>query len=145
MIRRFGEAVRPDVTYTRRPGAYVILVRGGMVLLTHQADPVPEFQIPGGGIDPGEATLPALHREVLEETGWTMTAPRYLGSFRRFTHMVEYELWAEKVCQVFVAQPVLQKGPPLEAMHTAIWMPPAFAIDAIQDDGSRHFLRRVVG
>ncbi len=143
MIRRFGEPVKAGQKYTRRPGAYVILVRGGSVLLTHQAEPVPEFQLPGGGIDPGEDTIPALHREVYEETGWTMDRPRKLGTFRRFTYMPEYDLWAEKVCQVFFARPVLRRGPPLEEVHSAVWMSPALAMDAVENDGDRMFLRRV--
>ncbi len=143
MIRRFGEPVKADQKYTQRPGAYVILVRDGSVLLTHQAEPVPEFQLPGGGIDPGEATLPALHREVLEETGWSMDQPRRLGVFRRFTFMPEYDLWAEKVCQVFLARPILRRGPPLEEGHSAVWMSPSLAIEAVENEGDRSFLLRV--
>lgn len=143
MIRRIGEPVKAGMRYTRRPGAYVILERDGMVLLTHQMEPEPEFQIPGGGIDPGEHVIPALHREVLEETGWTMAAPLRLGAFRRFTYMPEYDLWAEKVCQVFISRPILRQGPPLEKGHTAVWLPPVAAIEAVENDGDRMFLRGV--
>ena len=38
------------------------------LLLTHQNAPEPEFQLPGGGIDPDEHPIKALHREVMEET-----------------------------------------------------------------------------
>lgn len=145
MIRRVGETIQPNRTYTRRPGAYVILVRGGHVLLTHQAEPKPEFQLPGGGIDPGEDPIPALHREVYEETGWSMAPPRRLGAFRRYTYMPEYDLWAEKLCHVFLARPVLRRGPPFEPGHTAVWMSPALAIDAVGNDGDRMFLGRVFG
>ena len=70
MIRRYGEPVVAGQIYRRRPGVYAILLRGDDILLTHQAEPDNEFQLPGGGIDPGEHPLPALHREVMEETGW---------------------------------------------------------------------------
>ncbi|HAW49319.1 MAG TPA: NUDIX hydrolase, partial [Roseovarius sp.] len=69
MIRRFGESPRPDVAYRLRPGAYAILPHRGRLLVTHQADPLPELQLPGGGIDPGESPVQALYREVFEETG----------------------------------------------------------------------------
>lgn len=141
MIRRHGDPIHPGRKYTFRPGVYAILPRGRDVLLTHQAEPVPEFQLPGGGIDPGESSLAALHREVLEETGWRIAAPRRLGAFRRFTYMPEYELWAEKVCHVYVAHPVRQVMEPSEPGHTALWAPHPVAVDLVGNDGDRSFLR----
>ena len=85
---------------------------GDHILATHQAEPVPEIQLPGGGIDKGEQPIPALHREVYEETGWKIAVTRQLGAFRRFTYMPEYDLWAEKLCTVYLARPVLRLGPP---------------------------------
>ena len=112
MIRRYGEPVQPGQRYTRRPGVYAVLLQGDHILSTHQAAPVPEFQLPGGGIDPGEHPIPALHREVIEETGWKIAVTRHLGVFRRFTYMPEYDLWAEKLCTVYLAHPVRRLGPP---------------------------------
>jgi 8-oxo-dGTP diphosphatase len=80
-MRRWGEAVVRERRYRRRPGAYAILWRDGAVLLTLQAEPRPEAQLPGGGIDAGESPLAALHREVREETGWTIAGARRLGAF----------------------------------------------------------------
>ncbi|MDP5348320.1 MAG: NUDIX hydrolase [Paracoccaceae bacterium] len=140
MIRRFGESPRVGQSYRRRPGAYAILLRGADILLTHQADPWPEFQLPGGGIDPGESPLAALHREVFEETGWSIAAPRRIGTFRRFTYMPEYDLWAEKLCMIYLARPVRRIGPPSEAGHTALWMPPEIAADKLGNAGDRHFV-----
>ena len=95
MIKRFGAAPKQGIRYKLRPGAYAILVKNGRVLLTFQDAPFEEFQLPGGGIDPGEHILPALRREVIEETGWTIGAPTKIGAFRRFVFMPEYEIWAE--------------------------------------------------
>ncbi len=82
MIPRYGPPPGRQ-NYRLRPGAYAVLIRGDRVLLTFQHQPTPEFQLPGGGIDPGESPLAALHREVLEETGWTIATPRRLGAYRR--------------------------------------------------------------
>ena len=144
MIRRFGETPRPGQVYKRRPGAYAILTRGTDLLLTHQSEPLPEFQLPGGGIDPGESPLAALHREVFEETGWTITAPRRVGTFRRFTYMPEYDLWAEKLCMIYIARPVRQIGPPSEQGHMALWMPPETAAQKLGNEGDRHFVSRLL-
>jgi 8-oxo-dGTP diphosphatase len=140
MIPRIGEPVRPAQRYIHRPGAYAVLIRNGKVLLTHQSEPEPEFQLPGGGIDPGEHPLPALHREIVEETGWRVGRLRRVGAFRRFTYMPEYDLWAEKVCHVYIGRPARQVGPPTEAHHTAIWAAPAVAAEIVGNDGDRHFL-----
>ena len=59
MIRRFGDRPITGQKYIMRPGAYAILPLEHQLLLTHQANPEPEIQIPGGGIDPGENQLHA--------------------------------------------------------------------------------------
>ncbi|MGJ8609766.1 MAG: NUDIX domain-containing protein [Octadecabacter sp.] len=129
--------------YTLRPGAYVILQRGRDVLLTVQDGTrleYPEIQLPGGGIDAGEQVIPALHREVMEETGWTMDRPVRIGAYRRFVFMPDYDMWAEKVCTIYWSQPVRRLGPPLEEMHTAIWVPMAEAPTLLANEGDAAFV-----
>lgn len=145
MIRRFGGAPRADVQYTRRPGVYAILPRDGRLLVTYQSEPYPELQLPGGGIDPGEGPIQALHREVFEETGWKIGAVRRVGTFRRFTYMPEYDLWAEKLCMIYLARPVRPHGPPLEAGHQAVWTDPDIAARELCNAGDRHFVSRLWG
>lgn len=140
MIRRFGEPPVRGQRYGIRHGVYAVLLRDRDVLLTHQAEPEPEFQLPGGGIDPGESPLRALHREVGEETGWMIAAPRRIGAFRRFVYMPEYDKWAEKLCAVYLARPTRRLGPPTEPGHRAVWMPIAAAAPLLGNDGDRHFL-----
>lgn len=144
MNRRFGESPEKGRTYRRRHGVYAVLWLAGDVLVTHQAEPIPEVQLPGGGIDAGESPLQALHREVYEETGWHITALRRLGVYRRFTFMPDYDLWAEKLCAIYLARPTRRIGPPSEPGHSALWMPAATAVTALDNDGDRAFLRRVV-
>lgn len=144
MIPRYGNPPMRRA-YVHRPGVYAILPRAGRVLVTHQSEPVPEFQLPGGGIDPGEQPLPALVREVREETGWTIARPRRLGTYRRFSFMPEYDLWAEKVCHVYIAHPVRAVGPPGEPGHLAIWMDVDDAVAHVASEGDSAFLRSALG
>lgn len=139
-MRRFGEPVVPGKTYVTRIGAYAIIRDGDDVLVTEQADPGPEIQLPGGGIDPGEGVLAALHRECFEETGWHIQVIRRLGAFQRFAYMPEYDLWARKVCHIYLARPTLRRGPPTEPGHRALWMPIPTAVALLGNDGDRHFL-----
>jgi 8-oxo-dGTP diphosphatase len=139
-MRRYGEPVRFDRAYRVRPGVYAVIRDGADVLITEQAEPEPEFQLPGGGLDPGESALPALHRECLEETGWRIRVLRRIGAFQRFTYMPEYDLWAQKVCHVYLARPTLRRGEPAEAGHRAIWAPLAVAARLVANEGDRAFL-----
>lgn len=143
MIRRFGEAPQPGRRYVRRPGAYALLPRDGALLITCQMADTPDLQLPGGGIDPGESPVSALHREVFEETGWRIATPRRIGAFRRFVYMPEYDLWAEKICLIYLAQPVLQLGPPTEPDHRAMWMDLEVAAHMLGNGGDRHFAQRL--
>lgn len=138
MIPRFGPPPgrRP---YRLRPGAYALLVRDGSALLTFQQAPEPEFQLPGGGIDPGESQLAALHREVREETGFSIGQPRRLGSYRRFCYLPDYGFWAEKLCHIWMARPLTRLGPPSEPGHSAHWLALEALPSRLADPGSRAF------
>ncbi|MEE9388205.1 MAG: NUDIX hydrolase [Paracoccaceae bacterium] len=139
VIRRYGRTIA-NQRYVLRPGAYAILPRGRSLLLTFQQEPFWEYQLPGGGIDPGESPIAALHREVFEETGWRIAAPRRIGAFRRFIYMPEYELWAEKLCHIYVARPVRSHGPPIESGHTAVWTSADDAANILHDEASQSFI-----
>jgi len=145
MIRRFGEPPAANTRYTVRAGVYAILPRAGRVLLTFQAGEFNEFQLPGGGIDFGEHPIAALHREVIEETGWTISKPRKLGTFKKYTYMPEYEIWAEKVCSIYLAKPIRRLSDPLEKDHTDIWVTPEKAMLDLHNAGDRHFAALVFG
>ncbi len=142
MIRRFGAPPEAARSYIRRPGAYGLLPLGKRLLLTCQTAPEPDLQLPGGGIDPGESPVAALHREVLEETGWHIAAPRRVGAFREFVYMPEYDQWAEKICLIFVARPVLRLGSPSEPNHEICWMGPEAAGKELSNVGNRYFARQ---
>ncbi|MEM6886616.1 MAG: NUDIX hydrolase [Pseudomonadota bacterium] len=145
MIRRIGHAPDAKRNYTLRVGAYAILPLGDRVLLTGQVAGELDIQLPGGGVDPGESQLQALHREVLEETGWTIARPKRLGAFRRFVFMPEYDLWAEKLCHIYVAHPVYRRADPLEEDHITLSLKPADAIHVLENDGDRMLLSRYFG
>ncbi|MDO8881438.1 MAG: NUDIX hydrolase [Pseudotabrizicola sp.] len=139
-MRRYGEPVKAGQKYRPRPGVYAVLLDGNRLLTTYQAEPIPEYQLPGGGIDPGEHPIPALHREVLEETGWKIEVTRKMGVYRRFTYMPDYDKWAEKICTIYLARPILRLGPPSEPGHSAIWMSAEHAVGQISNVGDRAFL-----
>ena len=143
MIRRFDEPQQPERRYTTRPGVYAVLLRDDRLLITFQAQPLPEYQLPGGGVDPGESTLVALHREVREETGFSMSVTRRLGAFQRYTFMPEYDMWARKTCQIYLCRPARQLYEPLEAHHSSLWVTLSEAAEILGNSGDRHFVENL--
>jgi 8-oxo-dGTP diphosphatase len=145
MIRRVGSPPHSDRSYRLRHGVYAILPRAGGLLVTLQHAPQPELQLPGGGVDPGESPLRALHREVMEETGWIIASPRRVGAFRRFAYMPEYDIWAEKLCTIYTARPVRAVCAPTEEGHTPLTVSLADAAAELGNPGDRLFVSRWAG
>lgn len=144
-MRRFDDWPKQGQTYTRRPGVYAILPMEGGILATFQGAQHQEYQLPGGGIDAGEHPIAALHREVLEETGWVIAAPKFEFRFKRYTFMPEYNLWAEKICTIYVARPVRCLGPAREADHTAVQLDAVTAMSHLAVSGDRFAVSRYFG
>jgi 8-oxo-dGTP pyrophosphatase MutT (NUDIX family) len=73
----------PAANVQRREGADA-LVRDarGRVLLVRRADDG-RWAMPGGWVDPGETPEQAVVREVVEETGLRVSAPRLLNTKQR--------------------------------------------------------------
>lgn len=62
------DATTPKPT---RSGARGIIWHEGKIILLHYQG-FNHYVLPGGGIEPGETALEAFHREILEETGYTV-------------------------------------------------------------------------
>ncbi|MEM6973931.1 MAG: NUDIX domain-containing protein [Pseudomonadota bacterium] len=138
MIPRLGEPWLPGRPYRDRPGAYAVILgrgrhRGRLLCVAERA----ELQLPGGGIDPGESPLQALHREVWEETGWRIAPRRLIARFQRYLFMPDYGYWARKSQAIYLAEAVCSLGPPQEPDHSVHWLTPAEAVARLGVEGDR--------
>jgi 8-oxo-dGTP diphosphatase len=57
--------------------------------------------------------------------------------------MPEYDLWAEKLCTIYIARPTIRIGPPIEPGHEAIWMPKDVALQLLFNEGDAHFVAQL--
>lgn len=151
-MRRIGEPFRRK-PYRDRIGAYAVIAGrlagrspGGLAgrdrLLV--VDQKGELQLPGGGVDPGESPLQALHREVGEETGWRIAAPRRIGAFQRFAWLPDYGYWARKVQLIYLARAVHPLPIALEPGHRPLWLSAADAARRLDIEGDREVVRRAL-
>lgn len=140
-MRRIGESWLPEKPYRDRPGVYALICGPRGLLCVRQAG---ELQLPGGGIERDEHPLAALHREVLEETGWTIAAPRRIDAFQRYNWMPDYTMWARKVQAIYLARAVRRRGPPSEADHEPLWLSPEVARRRLDVAGDREVVRRAL-
>ena len=80
------EASDQPISYTRRAARAVLFNAAGQVAIMHFTA-TGSYKLPGGGIDEGEDTVAALHREIREETGYKITDIKELGE------VVEYRYY----------------------------------------------------
>ncbi|NJP53292.1 NUDIX hydrolase [Streptomyces sp. SBST2-5] len=61
--------------------AYAVVVQDGRILLARSPGPggVPEWVMPGGGMEHGEDPYDTVRREVMEETGYRIEVTGLLG------------------------------------------------------------------
>lgn len=74
----------PVIAVEDRPsvfGAATVIVRDGRVLLVHHTYGELNWELPGGGADPGESAEQAALREALEEVGVALTIERMTGVY----------------------------------------------------------------
>jgi 8-oxo-dGTP pyrophosphatase MutT (NUDIX family) len=114
----------------KRNSSKAIIVRDGKILLTVNSDDQGDFYLlPGGGQKHGETLHQTLKREVLEETGWTVTVKElllvrdYIGANHEFA---QWDADAHQTEFMFEARPVRHLGNPLlqDAWQTGMeWVP----------------------
>ncbi len=142
-MRRYGEPVVRGQAYRDRPGAYGVIVEGDAMLLVGELNPKIghlDVQMPGGGIDAGESPTQALHREVMEETGYRIAIERRIAQYQRYCYMPDYDMWARKIANIFLCRPISRTGTPDPLTQDVYWVPLDQAAEFITNPADSQFL-----
>ncbi len=129
---QFGQQVAGE-KYLRRPGAYGLIVRDDRVAVTIWRGGV---YLPGGGIDEGETAEQALHREVMEEIGWTIEIIAEVGRSQQFVRSQVVDAYFNKIQTFYTARPLEQVSSESEPEHELIWMPLAEAAVRLTEESN---------
>lgn len=118
-----------------RAGAYALIVRDGLILLTHiNSGPFKGlWHLPGGGIEFSETPLQALHRELMEETGLKLLDPILLTTVSNHSTAPRYHY----VGLVYRVNTFISSG--IMPQDEARW----FAIDALDFSQTTPFVRQL--
>ena len=117
-MKTFGRK-EPHLSYYTRPGAYLIAVENGFVILVETPK---GYFLPGGGLDTDETHKACIHRECLEELGYTVTIHEKLAEAEMYTihpiigpfHPVQY---------YYTGELREQAGEPAEHDHRMVRLP----------------------
>ena len=132
---QFGQR-EPGVAYRDRPAAFGIALRDGriaMVKVTVEGQGT-WFDLPGGGVDPGEDDPAAVVREFGEETGLVVRpgalVVRASQRFRQTDGSPVNNRSAHYVVEVTGEDPALK----IEDDHELVWLEPEAALKRLRHD-----------
>jgi 8-oxo-dGTP diphosphatase len=132
---QFGARIGEQV-YSDRPAAFGVVLRDGRIAVVQVTRPgeQPYYDLPGGGIDPGETPQAAVVREFGEETGLVVRAGRLLG--RVDQHMVKSDGHPANNRSTLMEAELAGEAVELkiEADHDLVWLEPLEAIARLRHE-----------
>ncbi|MFB6351668.1 MAG: NUDIX domain-containing protein [Bradymonadaceae bacterium] len=123
--RRFGER-DPVRDYLDRPGSYALAIRGGEVLCVEEGAGLFLPEKDRGGHEGDETPVEALHREMLEETGWTIEIDGKFGVAEEFFPLRNGR-GLRKVCHLYRVTLQQRRRPPEATDCPISWLAPSVA------------------
>ena len=132
---QFG-AAEPGVAYRDRPAAFGIALRDGRIALVKVTveGQGTWFDLPGGGVDPGEDDAEAVVREFGEETGLKVSpgAPVVRASqrFRQTDGSPVNNRSGHYLVEIVGEDPALK----IEDDHELVWLAPNEALTRLRHD-----------
>jgi 8-oxo-dGTP diphosphatase len=96
-----------------------VIIRDGALLLSEYDDETGlHYNLPGGGVEPGEGLHEALRREVMEETGWRVEVGALLYVWEYVPHQRNF-LYGDQqtVALCFACEALEDTGQPTFGPH----------------------------
>lgn len=111
-----------NLQYMKRECAYALIMNEeGQFLCVKQLDKDYLFLV-GGGIEEGETPIEALHRECLEETGYTIEIKQHIGDAEKQWISSKYPDWSQhNIAHIYEVALIEQITAPIE-LEPMIWV-----------------------
>lgn len=108
--------------YNKRPGAYAIIENDKNEIAIVKDGDNDLFYF-GGGLEEGENTIEALNRELIEESGYTLTNISYFTEIGEFLKSKNGE-YVEVMATIYTAKFDKKVVEPIEKDHHIMWINP---------------------
>jgi 8-oxo-dGTP diphosphatase len=118
-IPEFGNKLE-GINYIDRPGAYAVIQNNEKQIAVIQTGN--GCFLPGGGLDPGETEVDALHRELMEETGFQISVTAEIGSAVEYIKASSENKYYRIQSRFYQAQLDVKVGEGIEQDHHLIWL-----------------------
>lgn len=133
---------KEDVEYTKRPGAYAIIINKSDDKVGIVTDGKDYFYL-GGGIEKGETKLEALKREMIEEAGYSI---KNIKEFEEVgSHIFAGDKgYIEVIASVYIAEFDEKVAEPIEKDHTVLWVKPEEYVSKMFREWQRYIMERYI-
>lgn len=120
-VHRFGTKVE-NQKYKIRIGVYALIFNQEKTQLLVVSPPNGSYLLPGGEMENDETKEETLHREVMEELGFTIEIGAYLGEAEEYYYSTFREQYYYNPGYFYVVANWQKVGPPLEDFNQLEWM-----------------------
>lgn len=109
-----------NIQYKKRLVSYAIIIRKDDNKIEIVTDGINNFYL-GGGIEKNETELEALKRELIEESGYTISNIQKFDSIGSFIFTEEHD-YLEVISNVYIAEFDEKVTEPIEKDHIVLWI-----------------------
>lgn len=139
---RIGKKIE-NKEYYKRPGAYVIVERDEDDKIAIVTDNVDVYFFLGGGIEKNETELESLRREVIEESGYTLSNVRFFDKVFSYCYS-EANGYMDVEATIYIAKFENKIAEPIEKDHKLMWVNPDEYKEKLYHEYQRYILNEYV-
>ncbi|MES5893603.1 NUDIX domain-containing protein [Bacillus cereus group sp. RP43] len=121
---------KPTVQYVLRPSCYAVIFdpTTSNIAIIQNGE---RYFLPGGGMEGNETKEKCLHRELLEELGWTIEIEQYIGNATRYFYAEKEDTYYLNDGFFYIANMVQKQTDNCEEDHVLKWVSPLHAVELL--------------